>query len=74
MDLVRVCWFAEGSGSSPRCQLFGDSHARRDTARDTARTTGVDMEVAPPGQGTVERSRVDWPGAVEVGKGQASAP
>lgn len=74
LDLVRVCWFAEGSGSSPGCQPLGESHAWASPRRDTARTTGVDTEVGPPGRGTMERSRVDWPGAVVVRKGQASAP
>lgn len=32
----------------------------------------MDAEEAPPGQGTVERSQMGWPGALVVGKGQAT--
>lgn len=35
--------------------------------RDTARTPPGGHKEAPPGRGTVERSRMEWPGAVVVG-------
>lgn len=61
-----------GGGSSPGISSSGRHVPGLRPHRDIARTSRVDAEEAPPGPGTVRRSRMGWPGAVEVGKGQAT--